>query len=120
MSGETGNLVAEVNVKKNVEEGPMMASAKLLEAWVSSGKADSVSDKASGVIWVASGLSGLVKGYPSHLDALSAEISLIQHGRPMRKFLSKASWRVPGRVRKSGKVAGYDRVGRSLVEKRSG
>jgi hypothetical protein len=38
----------------------MMASAELPEAWVSSGKVDSVSDKANGVIWVASGLSGLV------------------------------------------------------------
>jgi hypothetical protein len=27
---------------------------------------------------------------------------------------------LPGRVRKSGKVAGYDRVGRSLVRKGSG
>jgi hypothetical protein len=27
---------------------------------------------------------------------------------------------LPGRVRKSGKVAGYDQVGRSLVRKRSG
>jgi hypothetical protein len=60
MSGGTGNLVVEVNVKKNVEEGPIMASAELLEAWVSSGKADSVSDKANGVIRFALGLSGLV------------------------------------------------------------
>jgi hypothetical protein len=60
MSGETGNLVVKVNVKKYVEEGPAMASAELLEAWVSSGKVDSVSDKANGVIWVASRLSGLV------------------------------------------------------------
>jgi hypothetical protein len=30
-----------------------MASAELLEAWVSSGKADSVFDKANGVIWIA-------------------------------------------------------------------
>jgi hypothetical protein len=37
-----------------------MASVELLEAWVSSGKTDSVLDKANGVIWVASGLSGLV------------------------------------------------------------
>jgi hypothetical protein len=56
MSGEIGNLVVKVNVKKNVEEGPMMASAKLLEAWVSSSTADSVLDKANGVIRVASGL----------------------------------------------------------------
>jgi hypothetical protein len=50
MSEETGNLVVKVNVKKNVEEGPMMANAELLEAWVSSGKADSISDKANGII----------------------------------------------------------------------
>jgi hypothetical protein len=56
MSGETGNFVVKVNVKKSVEEGLMMASAELLEAWVSSGKVDSVSDKANRVIRVASGL----------------------------------------------------------------
>jgi RNA-binding protein YhbY len=60
MSDETGNLLVKVNVKKNVEEGPMMASAELLEALVSSSKADSVSNMANGVIWVASGLFGLV------------------------------------------------------------
>jgi hypothetical protein len=60
MSGETGNLVVKVNVKKSVKDGPMMASTELLEAWVSSGKADSVSGKADGVIWVASVLSELV------------------------------------------------------------
>jgi hypothetical protein len=60
MSGETGNLVVKVNVKKSVKDGPMMASTELLEAWVSSSKADSVSGKADGVIRVASGLSGLV------------------------------------------------------------
>jgi hypothetical protein len=38
----------------------MMASTELLEAWVSSSKADSVSGKANGVIRVASGLFGLV------------------------------------------------------------
>jgi hypothetical protein len=37
MSGETGNLVVKVNVKENVEEGPMMANIELLEAWISSG-----------------------------------------------------------------------------------
>jgi hypothetical protein len=118
----------------------MMASAELLEAWVSLGKADSVSDMANGVIRVVARLSGLVWGYPSNLDALSAEISLSEGGRPMRKFSGKASWMVPGWerwlgkvgypvrgsdvlpgwVRKSGKVAEYDQVGRSLVGKRSG
>jgi hypothetical protein len=34
MSGETGNFVVKVNVKKNMEEGPIMASAALLKAWV--------------------------------------------------------------------------------------
>jgi hypothetical protein len=60
MSGGMGNLVVKVNVKKNVEERPIMASAKLLEAWISSSKADSVSDKANVVIRVASRLSRLV------------------------------------------------------------
>jgi hypothetical protein len=57
MSGETGNLVVKVNLKKNVEEGLIMTSAKLHEAWVSLGKADLVSDKANGVIQVGLGLS---------------------------------------------------------------
>jgi hypothetical protein len=57
MSGETGNLVVKVNMKKNVKEEPMMGSAELLEAWVSSGKTDSVSNKANRVIRVALGLS---------------------------------------------------------------
>jgi hypothetical protein len=59
MSRETGNLVVKVNVKKSVEEGPMMASAELLEVSVSLSMADSVSDNANGVIQVASGLSRL-------------------------------------------------------------
>jgi hypothetical protein len=69
----------------------MMANAKLLEAWVSSGMADSISDKANRVIRVASGLTGLVYGYLSNLGAISAKISLSQGGRPMRKFSGKAS-----------------------------
>jgi hypothetical protein len=59
MSGETGNLVMKVDLKENVEEGPMMANTELLEAWVSSGKTDSVSGKVNGVIRVASRLPGL-------------------------------------------------------------
>jgi hypothetical protein len=38
----------------------MMASVELPEAWVSLGKADSVSDKSNGAVRVASGLSRLV------------------------------------------------------------
>jgi hypothetical protein len=30
MSGETGNMVVKVNVKENVEDGPMMANTKFL------------------------------------------------------------------------------------------
>jgi hypothetical protein len=60
MLGEMGELVEKVNVKKSVEEGPMMASTELLKVWVSSGKADSVSGKTNVVIRVALGLSGLV------------------------------------------------------------
>jgi hypothetical protein len=57
--GETGNLVIKVDVKENIVEGPMMASTELLEAWISSGKADSVSGKANGVIRVGLGLPEL-------------------------------------------------------------
>jgi hypothetical protein len=51
MSGETGNLVVKVDMKENGEEGPMMANTELLEAWISSGKVNSVSDKANQVTW---------------------------------------------------------------------
>jgi hypothetical protein len=47
MSRETSNLVMKGDVKENVEEGPMMANTELLEAWVSLGKANSVSGKAN-------------------------------------------------------------------------
>jgi hypothetical protein len=49
MSGEMGSLVVKVDVKENVGEGSMMASTELLEAWVSSSKANSVSGKANHV-----------------------------------------------------------------------
>jgi hypothetical protein len=61
MSGETGNLVVKVNVKENVEEGLTMANTRLLEAWVSSGKANSVSGKANQVTWV----SQMCSSYPN-------------------------------------------------------
>jgi hypothetical protein len=69
MSGETGNLVVKVNLKENVEEGPMMHNTKLLEAWISLGKANSVSGKANQVTQVSQTcssypkLSGSDKGY---------------------------------------------------------
>jgi hypothetical protein len=53
MSGEMGNLVVKVDVKENMEEGLMMANTELPEAWVSSGKANSVSVKANQVTRVS-------------------------------------------------------------------
>jgi hypothetical protein len=53
MSGETGNLEVEIDVKENVEEGPMMANTELPEAWISSGKANSVSGRANQVTRVS-------------------------------------------------------------------
>jgi hypothetical protein len=60
MSGEMGNLVVKVDMKENVEEGPMMANTELLEAWVSSGKANSVSGMVNQVTWV----SQMCSSYP--------------------------------------------------------
>jgi hypothetical protein len=53
MSGEIGNLVVKVNMKENVGGGPMMANTELLEAWISSGKTNVVSNKANQVTWVS-------------------------------------------------------------------
>jgi hypothetical protein len=53
MSGEMGNLVVKVDVKGNVEKGPLMANTELLDAWESSGKANSVSGKANPVTQVS-------------------------------------------------------------------
>jgi hypothetical protein len=53
MSGEMGNLTVKVDVKENMEEGPMMANTELLGAWVSSGKANSVSGKGNQVTRVS-------------------------------------------------------------------
>jgi hypothetical protein len=39
--------VVKVDVKENMEEGPMMVNTELLEAWVSLSKANSVSGKAN-------------------------------------------------------------------------
>jgi hypothetical protein len=61
MSGETGNLVLEIDVKENVEEGPMMANTELLEAWISSGKANLVSGRADRVTQVSQTCSSYPK-----------------------------------------------------------
>jgi enolase len=56
-----GNLVMKVDVKENVEEGLMMANTELLEAWISSGKANSVSSKANQVTQVSQTCSSYPK-----------------------------------------------------------
>jgi hypothetical protein len=61
MSGEMGNLVVKADVKENVGEGPMMANTELLEAWVSSGKANLVSSKANQVTRVSQTCSSYPK-----------------------------------------------------------
>jgi hypothetical protein len=53
MLGEMGNLVVKVGMKENVGKGTMMANTEFLEAWVSSGKVDSVSGKANQVTRVS-------------------------------------------------------------------
>jgi hypothetical protein len=74
MLGETGNMVMKVNVKENVEEGPKMANTKLLEAWISLGKANSVSGKANQVTRVSETCSS----YPtsSRLDQGYLKVTL--------------------------------------------
>jgi hypothetical protein len=42
--------VVKVNMKESVEEGPMMASTELFEAWVSSDKADSANNANGGYL----------------------------------------------------------------------
>jgi hypothetical protein len=65
MSGETSNLVVEIDVKENVEEGPMMANTELLEAWISSGMANSISGRANQVNWESQTCSSYPKLFGS-------------------------------------------------------
>jgi hypothetical protein len=64
-----GNLVVKVDMKENVEEGLMMANTELPQAWISSGKANSVTGKANQVTRVSHTclsypkLSGSDQGY---------------------------------------------------------
>jgi hypothetical protein len=61
MLGEMGNMVVEIDVKENVEEGRMMANTKLLEACISSGKAIFVSGRANQVTRVSQTCSSYQK-----------------------------------------------------------
>jgi hypothetical protein len=76
MSGEMANLVVKVDVKQNVKEGPMIANTELPEAWISSGKANSVSGKANQVTQV----SQTCLSYPklSELDQGYLKVALAQ------------------------------------------
>jgi hypothetical protein len=53
MLGDIGNLVVKVDVKENMEIGPMMANTELLEDSISSGKEKSDSGKANQVTRVS-------------------------------------------------------------------
>jgi hypothetical protein len=61
MPGGTGNLVVEIDVKENVEERSMMANTELLEAWIISGKANSVFGRANQVTQVSQTCSSYPK-----------------------------------------------------------
>jgi hypothetical protein len=61
MSGETGNLVVEIDVKENVDKGPIMANTELLKACISSVKANSVSVRANQVTQVSQTCSSYLK-----------------------------------------------------------
>jgi hypothetical protein len=75
-----GNLVVKVDVNDNVEEGPMMANTELLEAWVSSGKANSVSGKANQVIRVSQTCSSYPKLFRSNQGYSSLITSQVKLG----------------------------------------
>jgi hypothetical protein len=91
MSGEMDNLVVKVNVKKNVEEGLMMANTELLKAWVSSVRKIWSQVRQMGLSGLLQSYPGWLWGYPSYLNALSVKISLSQGGMLMRKFSGEAS-----------------------------
>jgi hypothetical protein len=80
MSGEMGNLVVKVDVKENVEEGLMMANTELLEAWISSGKANSVSGKANQVTRVSQTCSSYPKLFRSDQGYYSLITSWVRLG----------------------------------------
>jgi hypothetical protein len=75
-----GNLVVKVDVNDNVEEGPMMANTELLEAWVSSGKTNSVSGKANQVIRVSQTCSSYPKLFRSNQGYSSLITSQVKLG----------------------------------------
>jgi hypothetical protein len=75
MSGKMGNMVMEVDMKENVEEGPMMANTELLEAQISSGRVNSVSGKANQFTRVSQTCSNYPKSYGSDQGYLEVTLA---------------------------------------------
>jgi hypothetical protein len=75
MLGEMGNLVVKVDMKENAEEGPTMANTELLQAWVSSGKANLVSGKGNQVTRVSQMCSSYRKLFGSNHSYLKVTLA---------------------------------------------
>jgi hypothetical protein len=67
--------VVKVDVNENMEEGPMMANTELPEAWVSSGKANLISDKANQVTRVSQTCSSYPKLFGSDQGYLKVTLA---------------------------------------------
>jgi hypothetical protein len=75
MSREMGNLVVKVDMKENVEEAPQVPNIELLEAWISSGKANSVSYQANQVTRVSQTCSSYPKLFGSDQGYLKVTLA---------------------------------------------
>jgi hypothetical protein len=75
MSREMGNLVVKVDMKENVEEAPQVPNIELLEAWISSGKANSVSCQANQVTRVSQTCSSYPKLFGSDQGYLKVTLA---------------------------------------------
>jgi hypothetical protein len=75
MSREMGNLVVKVDMKENVEEAPQVPNTELLEAWISSGKANSVSCQANQVTRVSQTCSSYPKLFGSDQGYLKVTLA---------------------------------------------
>jgi hypothetical protein len=75
MSREMGNLVVKVDMKENVEEAPQVPNTELLEAWISLGKANSVSCQANQVTRVSQTCSSYPKLFGSDQGYLKVTLA---------------------------------------------
>jgi hypothetical protein len=80
MLGTICDLVVKVDVKKNVEEVPMMADTELLGASISSSKANSVSSMANQVTWVSQTYSSYPKLSGSDQGYLKVTLTYLRVG----------------------------------------